>query len=162
MTTATAPSFTLNNGVEIPALGFGVFQTPPDETVGAVEVAMRDGYRLIDTAAAYVNEREVGEGIRRAGIARDDDVHRDEDLDQRLRLRQRTARVREKRTEARRRSDRPAPSASATAVGIRPHARRLPRAGETARRGQGARDRGQQLHARTPRAAAAPRRSFRP
>ena len=72
MTTATAPSLTLNNGVEIPALGFGVFQTPPEETVAAVEVAVGDGYRLIDTAAAYMNEREVGEGIRRAGIARDE------------------------------------------------------------------------------------------
>jgi diketogulonate reductase-like aldo/keto reductase len=54
----------------MPALGFGVFQTPPAETVGAVETAIREGYRLIDTAAAYLNEREVGEGIRRAGIAR--------------------------------------------------------------------------------------------
>jgi diketogulonate reductase-like aldo/keto reductase len=60
----------LNNGVEMPALGFGVFQTPPAETVGAVETAIREGYRLIDTAAAYMNEREVGEGIRRSGIAR--------------------------------------------------------------------------------------------
>jgi diketogulonate reductase-like aldo/keto reductase len=54
----------------MPALGFGVFQTPPAETVGAVEAAIRDGYRLIDTAAAYLNEREIGEGIRRSGIAR--------------------------------------------------------------------------------------------
>jgi diketogulonate reductase-like aldo/keto reductase len=42
----------LNNGVEIPALGFGVFQTPPDETTAAVETALRVGYRHIDTAAA--------------------------------------------------------------------------------------------------------------
>jgi diketogulonate reductase-like aldo/keto reductase len=55
----------------MPALGLGVFQTPPAETVGAVEVAIKTGYRLIDTAAAYLNEREVGEGIRRSGIARD-------------------------------------------------------------------------------------------
>jgi diketogulonate reductase-like aldo/keto reductase len=61
----------LNNGVEMPALGFGVFQTPPAETVSAVETAIRTGYRLIDTAAAYANEREVGEGIRRSGVARD-------------------------------------------------------------------------------------------
>jgi diketogulonate reductase-like aldo/keto reductase len=67
---ATSPTLTLNNGVEMPALGFGVFQTPPAETVGAVETAIREGYRLIDTAAAYMNEREVSEGIRRAGIAR--------------------------------------------------------------------------------------------
>jgi diketogulonate reductase-like aldo/keto reductase len=70
MTTATAPTLTLNNGVEVPALGLGVFQTPPQETVRAVEAAIGAGYRLIDTAAAYMNEREVGEGIRRSGIAR--------------------------------------------------------------------------------------------
>jgi diketogulonate reductase-like aldo/keto reductase len=60
----------LNNGVEMPALGLGVFQSPPAETVGAVEAAIEDGYRLIDTAAAYLNEREVGEGICRSGIER--------------------------------------------------------------------------------------------
>ena len=63
-------SFTLNNGVEIPAVGFGVFQTPPDETVTAVETALTTGYRHIDTAAAYLNERGVGEGIRRSGLDR--------------------------------------------------------------------------------------------
>jgi diketogulonate reductase-like aldo/keto reductase len=60
----------LNNDVEMPALGFGVFLTPPEETAGAVETAIGDGYRLIDTAAAYLNERQVGDGITRAGIAR--------------------------------------------------------------------------------------------
>jgi len=63
---------TLNNGVVMPAIGLGVFQTPPDETTAAVEAALELGYRHIDTAAAYGNEREVGEGIRRSGIARDD------------------------------------------------------------------------------------------
>lgn len=63
-------TLTLNNGVEMPALGFGVFQTPPAETVEAVETALRTGYRHIDTAAAYGNEREVGEGIRRSGVDR--------------------------------------------------------------------------------------------
>ena len=63
-------SFTLNNGVEIPALGFGVFQSPPEETAAAVEAALQVGYRHIDTAAAYGNERQVGEGIRRSGLAR--------------------------------------------------------------------------------------------
>ncbi len=63
-------SLTLNNGVEMPALGFGVFQTRPAETVEAVETAVRSGYRHIDTAAAYGNEREVGEGIRRSGVDR--------------------------------------------------------------------------------------------
>ena len=63
-------SFTLNNGVVIPALGFGVFQSPPEETAAAVETALQVGYRHIDTAAAYGNEREVGEGIRRSGVDR--------------------------------------------------------------------------------------------
>jgi diketogulonate reductase-like aldo/keto reductase len=68
----TIPTLTLNNGVEMPVLGFGVFQTPPDETIGAVEAALAVGYRHIDTAAAYGNEREVGEGIRRSGLDRSD------------------------------------------------------------------------------------------
>ncbi len=63
--------FTLNNGVTMPALGFGVFQTPPDDTVAAVEAALRIGYRHIDTAASYGNERNVGEGIRRSGLGRE-------------------------------------------------------------------------------------------
>ena len=67
-----ALTLTLNNGIEMPALGFGVFQTPPDETVAAVETALRTGYRLIDTAAAYLNEREVGEAIHRSGLGRDE------------------------------------------------------------------------------------------
>jgi diketogulonate reductase-like aldo/keto reductase len=62
---------TLNNGVELPAIGLGVFQTPPDVTTTAVQEALRAGYRHIDTAAAYMNEREVGEGIRLSGIPRE-------------------------------------------------------------------------------------------
>jgi 2,5-diketo-D-gluconate reductase A len=62
----------LNNGVEMPALGLGVFQSPPEETAAAVDSALRVGYRHIDTAAAYGNEREVGEGIRRSGVDRAD------------------------------------------------------------------------------------------
>lgn len=65
-------NITLNTGIEMPALGFGVFQAAPDETVDAVSTALETGYRLIDTAAAYGNEREVGEAIRRTGIARDE------------------------------------------------------------------------------------------
>lgn len=65
-------NITLNNGIEMPALGFGVFQTAPDETVDAVSAALETGYRLIDTAAAYGNEREVGEAIRRTSIPRDE------------------------------------------------------------------------------------------
>lgn len=72
MNEVTVPRFTLNNGVEIPVVGLGVFQTPPAETTAAVLAALETGYRHIDTAAAYGNEREVGEGIRRSGIARDD------------------------------------------------------------------------------------------
>ena len=63
---------TLNNGVEMPALGFGVFQTPPETTTASVVEALRVGYRLIDTAASYANEREVGEGIRGSGLDRSD------------------------------------------------------------------------------------------
>jgi diketogulonate reductase-like aldo/keto reductase len=66
------PVTVLNNGVELPALGLGVFQSPPPETAAAVEAALRTGFRLIDTAAPYGNEREVGEGIRRSGVARED------------------------------------------------------------------------------------------
>jgi diketogulonate reductase-like aldo/keto reductase len=66
----TVPSLTLNNGVEIPAIGFGVFQTPPDETRDAVQAALSAGYRHIDTAAAYGNEREVGEAIAKSGAER--------------------------------------------------------------------------------------------
>ena len=65
-------NLTLNNGVTMPALGLGVFQSPPEETSAAVEAALATGYRLIDTAAAYGNEREVGEAIRRSGVDRDD------------------------------------------------------------------------------------------
>jgi diketogulonate reductase-like aldo/keto reductase len=63
-------TLTLNNGVTMPALGLGVFQTPPDETGNAVQAALQSGYRHIDTAAAYGNEREVGEAIRDSGIDR--------------------------------------------------------------------------------------------
>ncbi len=68
MAVASTPLLTLNNGVQIPALGFGVFQTPPEQTVAAVEAALATGYRHIDTAAAYGNERQVGEAIRRSGL----------------------------------------------------------------------------------------------
>jgi diketogulonate reductase-like aldo/keto reductase len=63
---------TLNNGITLPALGLGVFQSPPEETTAAVQTALEVGYRHIDTAAAYGNEREVGEGIRRSGLDRSD------------------------------------------------------------------------------------------
>jgi 2,5-diketo-D-gluconate reductase A len=65
-------TLTLNNGVTLPTIGLGVFQSAPDETATAVESALRAGYRHIDTAAAYGNEREVGEGLRRSGVDRDE------------------------------------------------------------------------------------------
>jgi diketogulonate reductase-like aldo/keto reductase len=72
MTTKTTqpPTVTLNNGVAMPVLGLGVFQSPPEETTAAVETGIADGYRLIDTAASYDNEREVGAAIRASGIDR--------------------------------------------------------------------------------------------
>ncbi|WP_337973843.1 aldo/keto reductase [Cellulomonas sp. NTE-D12] len=66
------PTLTLNNGVTMPALGYGVFQTPPDETVVAVRTALEVGYRHIDTAAAYGNERGVGQALAQSGLTRDD------------------------------------------------------------------------------------------
>jgi diketogulonate reductase-like aldo/keto reductase len=68
MPATTTLTIKLNNGVEMPALGLGVFQSPPEETTTAVEAAIADGYHLVDTAAAYGNEREVGEAIRRQGL----------------------------------------------------------------------------------------------
>ncbi|MFJ9738597.1 aldo/keto reductase [Streptomyces sp. NPDC101166] len=65
-------TLTLNNGVEMPALGLGVFQTPPDETITAVKAALDLGYRHIDTAAAYGNEREVGQALRESGVPREE------------------------------------------------------------------------------------------
>ena len=64
------PILKLNNGVELPALGLGVFQTPSDETRDAVAAALEAGYRHIDTAAAYGNEREVGEAVHASGLDR--------------------------------------------------------------------------------------------
>ena len=66
------PILKLNNGVELPALGLGVFQTPSDETRDAVAAALEAGYRHIDTAAAYGNEREVGEAVHASGLDRSD------------------------------------------------------------------------------------------
>ncbi|PZE29741.1 MULTISPECIES: aldo/keto reductase [unclassified Curtobacterium] len=65
---------TLNNGVELPPIGFGVFQSSPEDTVDAVRTALDVGYRHIDTAAAYGNEREVGQAVRASGLDRDEIV----------------------------------------------------------------------------------------
>ncbi len=71
MTTAI-PTVTLNNGVEMPQVGFGVFQVPNDETTTAVAAALKAGYRSIDTAAIYGNEEGVGKALAQSGIARDE------------------------------------------------------------------------------------------
>jgi 2,5-diketo-D-gluconate reductase A len=62
------PNVKLNNGVEIPQLGFGVFQVAPKDTAAAVTVALRAGYRHLDTAEMYGNEKAVGRGIAESGI----------------------------------------------------------------------------------------------
>ena len=67
---ASVPTIRLNNGVEIPQLGFGVFQVPPEQCVEAVTAALEVGYRHIDTAEMYGNEKEVGEAVRRSGLDR--------------------------------------------------------------------------------------------
>jgi len=66
------PSITLNDGKQIPQLGFGVFQIEPDETATAVSTALEVGYRHIDTAEMYQNEKGVGDAVRSSGIARDE------------------------------------------------------------------------------------------
>jgi 2,5-diketo-D-gluconate reductase A len=72
MAELTIPSLTLHNDVEIPQLGFGVFQVPPEDTQEVVEQALDTGYRHIDTAAAYRNEKGVGAAIAASGLARED------------------------------------------------------------------------------------------
>ena len=66
------PNVMLNNGVEMPILGFGVYQIPPEETEPSVATALEVGYRLIDTAAAYGNEEAVGRALRSSGIPRNE------------------------------------------------------------------------------------------
>ena len=66
-----APSITLNDGHAIPAVGLGVFQVSPAETERAVSTALRVGYRHIDTAAAYRNERETGRALADSDVPRD-------------------------------------------------------------------------------------------
>jgi 2,5-diketo-D-gluconate reductase A len=82
------PQITLNNGQSIPQLGFGVFQVEPKDTVEAVSTALQAGYRHIDTAEMYGNEKEVGEAIAKSGLSRadvfvtsklDNGVHRPDD-----------------------------------------------------------------------------------
>src|SRR5690242_8884182 len=67
-----SPSITLNDGNSIPAVGLGVWQTPPEDTERAVSAALTSGYRHIDTAAAYQNEAEVGRALAASDASRDD------------------------------------------------------------------------------------------
>lgn len=69
---SSVPTLTLNNDVTMPALGYGVFQTPPEETSTAVTTALDTGYRHIDTASAYMNERGVGQALAESGLSRDE------------------------------------------------------------------------------------------
>ncbi|MFB2597149.1 aldo/keto reductase [Herbiconiux sp. P17] len=72
MVDALSPTLPLNDGRRIPQLGLGVYKTTDAEAADAVEFALRHGYRLIDTAAMYLNEKGVGEGVRRSGLPRED------------------------------------------------------------------------------------------
>ena len=72
MAQLTIPRLTLHDGIEIPQLGFGVFQVPPEDTQRAVEEALDAGYRHIDTAAAYRNEAGVGAALAASGLSRED------------------------------------------------------------------------------------------
>jgi 2,5-diketo-D-gluconate reductase A len=72
MASSSSPSIPLNDGNGIPAVGFGVFKIPPSDTEQAVETALRTGYRHIDTAAMYGNERETGRAVARSGVPRDE------------------------------------------------------------------------------------------
>src|SRR3954447_11259487 len=71
MAVMTVPNLVLNNGIEIPQLGFGVWRVPRGKTKQAVAAALDAGYRHIDTAELYDNEREVGEAVRESGLDRD-------------------------------------------------------------------------------------------
>lgn len=72
MATETIPTAKLSNGVEMPVLGFGVFQIPADETERAVIAALEAGYRSLDTARSYMNEEAVGRAIASSGVPRDE------------------------------------------------------------------------------------------
>src|SRR3954469_14193301 len=116
--TSSQPSITLNNGVALPALGFGVFQTPADVTQAAVEEALRVGYRMFDTAASYLNEPEVGAAIAVSHVARSELFVQTNGVGQRLRLRQGPPRLRREQPQIGRGLHRPVPAASAAAAGL--------------------------------------------
>ena len=83
------PKTTLNNGVEMPVLGFGVYQIPAEQTEQAVTDALGAGYRSLDTAAAYQNEEAVGRAIASSGIAAERTVRHHQALDPEARRGQR-------------------------------------------------------------------------
>lgn len=70
--TTLAEQFKLNNGLTLPAVGLGTWQSKPNEVKNAVELALKSGYRHVDAAAVYDNEKEVGEGIKASGVPRKD------------------------------------------------------------------------------------------
>jgi glycerol 2-dehydrogenase (NADP+) len=72
MSQNTKATFTLNTGAKIPAIGLGTWQSKPNEVRNAVKVALQNGYRHIDTALAYGNEAEVGQGIKDSGVPREE------------------------------------------------------------------------------------------
>lgn len=72
MTVNAVPTISLNNGIHIPQLGFGTYQIEPADTVAATLAALETGYRHIDTAEMYGNEKEVGQAVRDSGLARED------------------------------------------------------------------------------------------
>lgn len=72
LTFPRSKTYVLNTGAKIPAIGLGTWQSKPNEVKTAVEVALKSGYRHIDTAAAYGNEKEVGDGIKASGVPRSD------------------------------------------------------------------------------------------
>jgi hypothetical protein len=137
----------LSNGVVLPALGFGVFQSSPEETAAAVETAIATGYRRIDTAAVYGNERDVGEGIRRSGVDRDEVVVEtkvwvsDYGFDETLHAFEKSAAKLD---------DRRADPPPARPGAVRPDDRRVPNPAATTRRGPGAGHRREQLPAAAP------------
>src|SRR3954447_5400027 len=94
MSSPQIPTVTLNNGVQMPVLGFGVYAVPAEETERVVTDALAAGYRHIDTAAAYENEAAVGRAIAASGIPRGRAVHHHEAVSLRRRRRQRPPCVR--------------------------------------------------------------------
>ena len=100
MKTSTTPTITLNNGVEMPILGFGVFQIPAEETEQIVVDALAAGYRALDTAASYGNEEAVGRGNRGERHPARRAVHHDQALGPGSRRGQGEARLRDARSQS--------------------------------------------------------------